>query len=372
MNKVKILHIQLLPILSGVQNIMIKLLLGLEKEKYDIYVMSRGDGPLADKVKECGWTHIPMNCLVREISFKDFYAFYAIYRVIKKLKPDIVHTHSSKPGFIGRIVARMAKVPLIIHTIHGFSFHGYQNKISWFFCAVLETLAALFAHYNVSVNSYEKELAVHRLGFNKNKTLKIFNGIEPYHKQKIYNDIGNHTLNVVSTLRFSKVKNIIFTVEEAVKIVKNYENVNFTFYGDGELLKKCVSIVEKNHVTDKIIFKGWVYDIEENLLDYDVFLLNSLWEAMSIAILEAMSVGLPIICSNVKGNNELVDESNGWLINPRSVNAIEGVINEILSDKTILIKKGEQSLKKVTTQFNYELFISEYKKLYEKVSGGSE
>ena len=376
MKKIKLMHLQVLPILSGVQNMMLMLLSGLEQDKYEITVISRGNGPLVDKVKEYGWEHISIESLSRELCLKDFLSAWKLYWIFKKEKPDIVHTHSSKTGFLGRVLAKMAGVPRVIHTTHGFPFHPYQNRISRCFYAILETYASFFSDFNVFVNLYEKELAIHKLGFNKNKALTIYNGILPFHTQKVYEEsyLENDTLKIVSVLRFSKQKNIISTIKQAVKVVKRFKNVHFTFIGDGELYEECCNIVNNSFVAEisdfnpieNITLSGWVSDIPEKLLSFDVFLLNSLWEGLPISILEAMSVSLPIICSNIKGNNELVSSSNGWLIDPLDSNALENVISEILENKNILKEKGNDSLKKVTNLFHYELFISEYEKIYDR------
>lgn len=367
MEKIKILHLQLFPLLSGVQNMMIQLLSALNQEKYDIFVVSRSDGPLVKKVIENNWTHIPLDTLVRNLSFSDFKSAWKFYKILKDIKPDIVHTHSSKTGFIGRIVAKIAKVPLIIHTAHGFSFHPYQKPITRIFYSILESFASFFADYNIFVNIFEKELAIHKLGFNQDKTMTIYNGVKPYHKQKQYPEdfLSNDTLKIISVLRFSEQKNIVSTIEQAIKVVKKIDNVTFTFLGDGELLEVCKNIINSNSVQDKIILGGWSFNVLDTLLEYDVFLLNSLWEGLPISILEAMSVGLPVICSNIKGNNELVDDSNGWLTEIYDLNALEKVVLEILADKNILVQKGRESLKKVTTLFHEEFFINEYQKLYE-------
>jgi glycosyltransferase involved in cell wall biosynthesis len=360
---------------------MIALLSGLEQDKYDIYVVSRSDGPLVNKVKECGWTHIPLDRMVREISFKDILTAWDFYKIVKKIKPDIVHTHSSKPGFIGRIIARLAGVPLIIHTINGLPFFLYSNPIKRFILTSLESFSAKFAHYNVFVNRYERNLAIEKLRFNPIKSPVIYNAISPYGRQKqeiatdceqearqgnLRNDKrpASDELKIVSVARFEVPKNTIFTVAQAIEVVKKHDNVLFTFYGDGEYFDICNELVNRDGVQDRVMLRGWHTDILNELLNHDVFLLNSLSEGMPISILEAMSVGLPIISSNVKGSNELVDKRNGWLINPLDKTAIEKTVKEILSDKSVLQEKGAESLKKVTNTFNYELFIREYKKIY--------
>jgi glycosyltransferase involved in cell wall biosynthesis len=365
MKKIKMLHIQLLPLLSGVQNFMIQLCVGLDRDKYDIYVISRGGGPLAEKVVSMGWTHIAINSLVRNFSIRDWRAAWDIWRVLRKLKPDIVHTHSSKTGFLGRILSRISGVKLVIHTINSFPFHSFQNKIIWAFYAILESFAAFFAHFNVCVNVHERDLAIHRLGFNRKKTLTIYNATPLHPQQKVYTD--NETLKIISVHRFEKVKNVVSTIEQAIKIVQKYDQVFFTFFGDGELWEKCRQKVIDSNTSERISLPGWDNNIIEQLLAHDVFLLNSFFEGLSIATLEAMSVGLPVICSNVKGNNELVDEKNGWLINPVSSDELESVVVQILANKDILSEKGSESYKKVATTFSYDTFIAGYKELYSKI-----
>lgn len=369
MKKIKVLHLQLLPLLSGVQNMMIQLLKGMDPNEFEIFVVSKGDGPLVDEVEKNGWTHITLDYLVREISFKDFKAMIGFYKILKMINPDIVHTHSSKTGFIGRIIARIAGIKLIIHTLHGFSFHPYQNFTTRVFYQLLESFAAMFAHYNVFVNQYEKEFAIHKLGFNPAKSLTIYNGINAYNKIREYPESFNfieNSLNIVSVSRFSEQKNIVSTIEQAIDIVNMYENINFTFYGDGELYGLCQKIIKQNKAQDKIFLPGWAKDIQEILLGYDVFLLNSLWEGLPISILEAMSVGLPVIASNIKGNNELVDESNGWLIKPYDLKGLQKVVEQIMLNPEDIALKGKQSLKKVTYIFQEELFINRYVELYKK------
>lgn len=370
MKKIKILHLQLLPLLSGVQNMMIQLLKGLNQANYDIYVVSCEGGPLVNEVLKNNWTHIPLKNMHREISLKDFKATIELYRILNDIKPDIIHTHSSKTGFIGRIVGRIAGVKLVIHTLHGFSFHPYQSFIVRTFYQILESFAAIFADYNVFVNQFEREIALHKLGFNSKKALTIYNGIKPYKVIKSYEGISDYSekpFRLVSVLRFSSQKNIVATIEQAINIVKENKNIYFTFYGYGELFDVCKNLIIANNVTENIKLPGWITAIRKHLLDYDVFLLNSLWEGLPISILEAMSVGLPVIASSIKGNNELVDDSNGWLIDPKDNTALNKVIKKIIKNPLDLQQKGEQSIKKVTYVFNEEFFISKYAELYNKI-----
>jgi len=360
---------------------MLHLLSALPQEQYDIYVISRSDGTLPDKVKEHGWTHIPLDSFVQQISFSDFVTAVRLYKIIRKIKPDIVHTHSSKPGFLGRIIARIVGTPLVIHTIHGFPFHDSLSSIVYHFYRTLESFAARFAHVNVSVNKYERDLAIQKMCFSPERIITIYNGIAvietpldpkvgtPFMVSETTMTEGINAvpteLRIVSVSRFTSQKNHLATFPLLIAIVKKYPQVSFTFFGDGELFSQCQAMVLSSQTTDNIILKGWIENPLELLCDYNVFFLNSLWEGLSISILEAMSVGLPIICSDIKGNNELVDRENGWLIDAKDDTSIEKIIIEILSDKKCLQRKGNVSRQRVIEQFSLQAMVDAYREIYE-------
>jgi len=177
MNRIKILHIQLLPLLSGVQNMMISLLTALNPEKYEIFIISKPDGPLVEKIKNLKFHYIPIKSLRRNISFWDLIAFIEIYRICKIYRFDIVHTHSSKTGFIGRISARLAGIPRIVHTVHGFPFHQFQPNWIQYFYQIMEHVAAKFCDKIVFVNNFERELAIEKKIAPTWKVTTIYNGI---------------------------------------------------------------------------------------------------------------------------------------------------------------------------------------------------
>ena len=219
MEKIQIAHIQLLPLLSGAQNVMLSILNSLDKDKYDIYVISKPGGPLVERVLELGYNYIPLSSFKRSISIMDIVAFLKLIRIFNKYKFDIVHTHSSKPGFIGRIAARITSVPKIVHTVHGFPFHPYQKKIIMNFYRSMEKYAALFGDKIIFVNNSERELAIADHLIKPEKTITIYNGIK-LPKMKLREKDNNDKLIIGSTLRFWKQKNITETIDAAIRVCK--------------------------------------------------------------------------------------------------------------------------------------------------------
>ena len=347
---------------------MLNLITALDPEQYEIYVISKPNGPLVEKLKESGFYYIPVPSLRRDLSLWDFVAFIKIYQICRKYRFDIVHTHSSKTGFIGRIAARLAGIPKIIHTVHGFPFHQFQPKIIQKFYIIMEKIATGFCDKVVFVNEFERELAIKDKIVKPEKAITIFNGIKipEIQKNRFYHESDDHFL-IGSVSRFSKQKNVINLIKVAIKVCQKNNKIKFVFIGDGEDFFICKRLVNKANMSQKIILEGWSNNVLERLLDFDVFLLFSRWEGLPISILEAMSIGLPIIASDIKGNNELVSEENGILIDVEDVDKLESVLIDLPNRNKDLKKWGENSRKIVSRRFNFENFIDQYEKLYTEI-----
>jgi glycosyltransferase involved in cell wall biosynthesis len=365
MKKTKIAHIQLLPLLSGVQNVMLNILQGLDHNKYDIYVISKPNGPLVKRTEELGYTHLSINSFRRKISIYDVKAMFELLKLFKKYRFDIVHTHSSKSGFLGRIAARVAKIPKIIHTVHGFPFHPYQKKHISLFYQAMEKIAAIFCDKVVFVNNAEREDAIAKNIVKREKAITIYNGIE-IPKTKQNKRKKNDIFVIGSCLRFWEQKNILATIKVAIQVCQKNKNINFIFVGDGEFFGIAKKMVEDSGFNKRIQLPGWKSNIDEWLQKFDVFLLYSKWEGLPLSILEAMSYGLPIIASDIKGNNELVSKDNGILVPINDVDKLTAILLLLSTQKDQLISMKNNSVKIVKKKFSLKKFIESYLELYEK------
>lgn len=362
MNKTKIAHLQLLPLLSGVQNIMLSLLESLDQDKYEIYVISKPGGPLVKKVKELGFNYIPAHFLERRISLKDIPAFIELIMIFKEYKFDLVHTHSSKTGFLGRIAGKIAKVPKVIHTVHGFSFNPTQPFFVRKFYFLLEKFAAYFADKMIVINDEETKIAIEKLRIKEDKIKKIYNGVKLNNVRRRFDN--RRKLNIGWVARFEKVKNVILTIEVAVEVCKKSEDIEFYLIGNGTLFEKARKIVKDNRLDDRIHLLGWQNNIPKWLLKFDIFMLLSKFEGLSLSILEAMASRLPIIGSNVKGVKELVNDKNGYLVDTYEKNKIVELIVSLLDKKQELQKKGEESYEIVKKRYNFDKFFKLHLDVY--------
>ncbi len=377
MKKIKLLHIQLLPLLSGVQKKMLRLLDALDREKYDIYVICRPGGPLVDKIIKSGYKYIPVTSLRRNLSLWDFISLIKIYLICREYRFDIVHTHSSKTGFLGRIAARLAGTPKIIHTVSGFPFHAQQFYLVRFFYIMLEAFASLFCDYLVIVNEYEKHFIQNTRLFSTKKVLTIFNGVytDPEMEPRLYGPKGMikpqkslpelvDYFVIGSMARFAKAKNIVNFTKVAISVCRENPLIKFVFIGDGEYWDECYDLVASSGMHQQIIMPGWQNNIEYWLMNIDMFASYSYWEGLSNSILEAMSFGLPIIASNIVGNNEQVDDENGILVPVDDHVRFRKILTELPSRQNDLERWSRNSLSKCRELFSLRQFVEGYEKLY--------
>ncbi len=372
MRKKKICHVQLLPLLSGVQNMMISLLDHLDRNKYDITVVSAPDGPMITSLQEMGIRHVAFPKLIQKINFYDMLIFIQFYKFFRRERFDIVHTHSSKTGFMGRIAAKLAGVKIVIHTIHGFPFHPYQSEIIRNFYQNLERIAGFFCDKAVSVNSFERELAIQKHLINKRKIVSIYNGIQdlvsqnPIRRKEL--GVDKNMIIVGSVSRFSEQKNIINLIKVAINIVKVEQNITCIFIGDGEYFNHALQLVKSAGAERNILLVGWKSNVPDWYELFDIVVLYSKWEGLSLTILEAMSMKKPVIASDIKGNNELIiDGENGYLVKIDDHKDLTKKILSLSKDSLKQKKFGEAGYKIFLENYTIDRFVGSYKELYQKL-----
>lgn len=232
----------------------------------------------------------------REINpFSDFKAIQLLVRELQKIKPDVVHLHSSKAGVLGRIACCFLRPkPLLFYTPHGYAFQRtdispISKKMYWY---IEKYFQKIFGGITIACGDSEYELAK-QLG----KAEMIRNGINISGIQHYRQPIANPRLTIGTTGRISAQKNPkLFNL-----IALQFPNYQFIWVGDGE---------EREQLTaPNIKITGWFLEKEkvyEHLNSFDIYLQTSLWEGLPIAILEAMALQKPVIATRIKGNKDII------------------------------------------------------------------
>lgn len=363
----KILHIQVIPKLSGVQKISLEILKALppECEKFILFSDSADCGDKKECIRqftEAGIKVLFSKNLQREIGFKDIKAFFEIYELCKKEHFDIVHTHSTKPGFIGRIAATIAHVPLVIHTVHGLSFHNYVKFPKWQFYWICEMFASLFCKKIVLVNKYYGKY----FRWCHNKITTIYNGIDfaslTYHT-RLPNNTSKIQILYVGRLDFQK--NPICLLEAADIVCKEYPNVTFTLVGDGEYYKRCMDYISKHNLNQNIKLEGWKTNTSEYYNTSDLFVSASIYEAFGLTFVEAGYYCLPVVTTNVEGIPEVIeDHVTGLLCNPNNALELANNIIFLIKNPSLREKLGIAGRERCLRLFNAGQMVNKYLSLY--------
>lgn len=365
----KLLHIQLLPLMSGVQRFSLHLLDGLEADEFEIYVAAKPGGELQQELNKRGYTFIPLPSFCHPISPLDLVTFFHLLWLIKSHGFDIVHTNSSKPGLLGRLAARLLKVPLILHTAHGTAFQENQAPLLKRLYILLERWGNSLGHKTVFVNNSDRErcLAMHLLP--SSKAITIYNALPPDVAKRLYEIAAARTIPdkdviIGSTIRFSEQKNVIRLISCACRACIHSPKLRFIILGDGEHYELCKAIVHSCNMENRIILPGWDSDVVQWLKVFNAFVLYSRWEAQPFSIIEAMSAALPIIGSDIPSIRELVDDDTGYLVPLDNDDALVEVFTSMAQEFRPAYNKGMAGQQKIGSICSYQGMVAAYLELY--------
>ena len=310
-----------------------------------------------------GFGHIPtyhVNKLVRELRpLADVRAFFETRKILKMIDPDIVATHSSKAGIIGRLAAKSLRIP-VIFTAHGWSFtEGMPNPKRAIY-RLIEKLAGVFTDRVIAVSEYDKQLAIRRKVIHERKIISIQNGVHDYPLKhpKVFNAVPRLTM----IARFDIPKKQINLLESLSKL----KHLEWTmhFVGDGTEKLKAEQYANELGIAHRVFFEGWRKDVETVLEKSDIFLLISGYEGLPLSILEAMRAGLPIIATEVGGVKEAVKVGNGILVETDDHEGLKSAIERLIKDKDLRTQMGTKSRKLFEEQFTFAKMMEETMSLY--------
>ena len=360
----KIAYIITLPDLGGAQSHVYELMKNIRDMYHVIPVLIIGKrGWLTEKAEGMHIeTHIVPD-LVREISpIHDFKANIAIQKLLKQIRPDIVHCHSSKAGIIGRWAAKRCHIPAVF-TAHGWAFtEGVpENKRKIY--RFIEKMAGTWCRKIICVSDYDKNLAIREVPELHDKLITVHNCIPDTKYRKNWNEYNEaNPLQIITVARFSPQKKIKETLQILTESLKRKMPIHITFIGDGPQFNEFVNYAKELQLDNNVAFLGARTDVEKLLPQYDLFLLLSNWEGFPISIIEAMRAGLPVMASDVGGVKEaVIHGENGWLI-PRDDSTLIEILENILQNRTCLVQLAQNARRSYEQRFTIDHMVKKITK----------
>ncbi len=383
MEKTRVAHIITKLELGGAQKVAIHTASHLDKNRYSSIFISGAGGVLDNVVRDNpGIKSFFVPQLVRKVNpVKDVIALMKIRKILKAEKINLVHTHSSKAGIIGRWAARLAGVERIVHTFHGFGFHDFQNPVSRNLFIFVERITAGITGKLIFVSRANiRKAAENRIGAEEQYALaragidiKKFSGtkIDIAEKKKSLGiNPGSPVAGMIAC--FKPQKNILDFLMAANLVRIAIPEVKFILIGDGELRNRIEVGINKLNMTGDFILTGWRDDVNEIMQVFDVMVSTSLWEGLPCTLLEAMSASKPIVSTEVDGVSDIIEDgANGFLVTPPRGNAgkIAEYVIELLKDKELAGKMGRNGNLKLREEFDIDKMVEEIEKVYEGTPG---
>ena len=353
--------------LAGAQWVVCELTKGLaDREIYSLEVCClREGGPWAQKLENLGFqvhilgkkTKYDLRCLLRFII------------LCRRLKPQVVHAHDMTAMWWGTLGAWLAGAPVIIATKHGRARLFLPTLGKKLMYKALATITDKI----IAVSHHLKDYMIQHEGINPAKIEVILNGIDlsdfrktadvSAAKKELGIPADNAVVGIIASL--TPVKNHTTLIKAGHLIRQSLPKVTFLVIGDGPLMRQHQKLVHESGLADAFIFLGNREDVPSLLPVFDVSVLCSLYEGISITILESMAAGKPVVATHVGGTPEVVkDGLTGYLVPPENPKELAEKIRCLLESPTLAKSMGTAGREFVEREFSYARMIEETKQVY--------
>jgi len=340
--------------------------------------VSKAEGDMMYFAREKGINPIIIKELARELSWKDDWAaFWKIYKIIREVKPDIIHTHTAKAGALGRMAGIIYRWRvkgggcILVHTFHGHVFSGYFGKIKTIFFIWIERFLALFTDRIITVSEALKKELVEKYKIaseTKFSVIELGFELDELFKLPLRENIENINIGIVGRLVSVKNHRMLFNVLSTLHPPPFTQTFRLIIIGDGEMRIKLEKYAEELGIRDMVEFKGWVKDLCKIYEGLDIVALTSLNEGTPVSLIEAMAAGRPVIATNVGGVKDIVkDGVSGYLVESGNVEEFSKRLVELIEDSEKRKVFGLNGRKMVQERFTKERLIKDTEKLYNNI-----
>lgn len=358
--------------LGGAQEVALETAARLDGARFDVRLLAGPggllDGQAASRLKA---NYVVVPSLVHPIRpLSDILALFWLWNYFRRERIQVVHTHSSKAGLLGRVAAWLAGVSRIVHTVHGWSFNDEQSRVLFGAYRALESfLARLTDGIAVVAQSCRDKGLLNGVGRPAQYSLlRAAVDLSTWRATKrsrtallkalhaLPRPLASMPPLIVGCIANCKVqKNPLDFVRVAARVLKRVPQTAFVYVGDGPLRPAAEALAKELGIASRVRFLGWQRDPHLLAAGFDVFLLTSLYEGLPCVFPQVLVQGTPVVASAVDGAAEIVREGvNGFLCQPRDVEAMAERVTALLTDAALRKRMGTAAKSSVGPEFDFD------------------
>ncbi len=378
--KQKILYVITKSNLGGAQKYVYDLATSLPKESFDVAVVCGGSGPLVDMLAKANIRVIPIKSLSRDINLGgDSRSFFELISIFRREKPDVIHVNSSKVGGLGAVAGRIARIPRIVFTCHGWAFNEERSAVALAVIQFFSWLTVMFSHMTITVSNRDFVDGL-RMPLTKGRLILVHNGIRnPEFKDRMTAQTYIRDLARKNGVEIPKTSLLMGAIGELHKN-KGYEYMFRAFaearkirsspyrllvMGEGEEKENLKKLIEELDLETDVSLLGFVKDAPTYLTAFDAFALTSIKEGLPYVVIEAGYAGLPVVATNVGGVREIIEDMRtGILVQTRKPDDIAQGLTFLVNETEKSKQFGAALKEKVQKEFSMEKMVRETVAVY--------
>jgi len=351
--------------IGGTEKMVISLALSLPKEEFSVFILTiKPEGPLQEMARAAG---IPAGTLGIRSRLNGFLAPLRLFRFLLKNRFDVIHTFLFLANNLGRAAGWMANVPVRISSQHS---TDYWRR---FYHNLLDRITAPFSSIVVSVSRAGRDMLMRKVGFAPGKIIVIPNGVPaavaiPKDTARKILGFSDEALLIGAVGNLRAPKGYQYLLPAFREVALEYPEAKLLIAGEGPLRKTLEKFGRRLGISDQVFFLGFRKDLTALYSGLDILVMPSLWEGMPVALLEALSYGIPVVATAVSGIPEVVrDGVEGLLVAPANPQQTAVKIKELLKNPQERLEMGVRGRARVEKEYSQEKMVAAYANLYREM-----
>ena len=378
--KVRVLHVITRLIRGGADENTVFTVEGVDPDRYESDILA-GRGSEVDgfspKIRAC--TRVLPQLVRDPHPLWDVIALFRLVRIMRKGRYQIVHTHTAKAGFLGRLAARIAGVPHVVHTLHGVTFHDHIRPLTRRLYIALEKMAAPFCDVMITVGEDVRRKYLREAIGRSDQYVTIPSGMDtrPFRRalenpgsvrEPLRQEFGFEDHHVVLGMvsRLESRKGYRFLLEAVSRLAPDFPDLRVLVVGEGEERGELERVAANRGLGSRVVFAGFRDDIAETISTFDVAVLTSLWEGLPRVLVQYSLLEKPIVTFEVEGAHEVVEDGvSGYVVESKNVDQLVDRLRRLLGSPDHRSELGRRSRRRVEGLWDVELMVRRIADLYE-------